>query len=128
MTRNKKAIEIDEKNFKVSRMGFRASEEDRQIILMKSRECGISQSQYIRDCAIGHKPNCRLSEREAEAYISLADARADLVHIKNALSGKSQEELLRYFRDPIYMHKWIEATDALIRKWYEIESYLAKQS
>lgn len=124
MTRKNKAIKSDGKDYKVSRMGFRASEEDRKTILLKSRECGISQSEYIRKCAIGHNPKYRLTEREAKAYISLADARADLVHIKNALSGKSQEELLRYFRDPHYMHKWIEATDYLIRRWYEIESYL----
>ena len=86
-----------------------------------------NKSEYIRERALNHRPKARLTEREIEAYISIADARADLVHIKNALSGKSQEELLRYFRDPHYMHKWIEATDYLIRRWQEIESYLAKQ-
>ncbi len=126
MTRNKKSIEADGKANKETRMGFRATEEERQIIFQKSRECGISQSEYIRERALNHRPKARLPEWEIEAYISLADARADLVHIKNALSGKSQEELLRYFRDPVYMSKWIEATDYLIRRFYEIEEHLAK--
>ena len=126
MTRNKKSIEADGKANKETRMGFRATEEERQIIFQKSRGCSISQSEYIRERALNHRPKARLSEREIEAYISLADARADLVHIKNALSGKGQEELLRYFRDPVYMSKWIEATDYLIRRFYEIEEHLAK--
>lgn len=107
-------------------MGFRATEEERRVILQKSRECGISQSEYIRKRALNHRPKARLTEREVAAYVSIADARADLIHIKNALSGKSQAELLRYFRDPAYMSRWIEATDYLIRRFYEIEDYLAK--
>lgn len=42
MTRNKKSIEADGKANKETRMGFRATEEERQIIFQKSRECGIS--------------------------------------------------------------------------------------
>lgn len=126
MTRKKKSIKADGKANKGTRMGFRATEEERQIIFRKSSECGISQSEYIRERALNHRPKARLSEREIEAYISIADARADLIHIKNALSGKSQEELLRYFRDPVYMSKWIEATDYMIRRFYEIEEHLAK--
>ena len=124
--KKKTITEGREKHNRGTRMGFRATEEERQIILRNARECGISQSRSIRERALNHRPKARLTEREVEAYVSIADARADLVHIKNALSGKSQEELLRYFRDPNYMHKWIEATDRLIRRWYEIESYLAE--
>ena len=104
MTRKKKSIKDDGKANKVTRMGFRATEKERLLIFQKSSECGISQSEYIRERALNHRPKARLTEREIEAYISLANARADLVHIKNALSGKSQEELLRYFREPHYLH------------------------
>ena len=63
---------------------------------------------------------------EEKANSSMANARGDILHIKNALSGKSQEELLRYFRDANFMNYWILATDKLIRRWYEIERQLSE--
>jgi len=86
----------------------------------------MSPSRYIRRCVVGHSPKHHLTEQETEAFVSLANARGDIVHIKNALSGKSQEELLRYFRDANFMNYWILATDKLIRRWYEIERQLSE--
>ena len=108
------------------RMAFRVTENEKERIAVKAQQCAMSQSDYIRRCVVGHKPKLHLTERETEAFISLANARGDIIHIKNALSGKSQEELLRYFRDANFMNYWILATDKLIRRWYEIEHQLSE--
>ena len=111
---------------KTSRMGFRASSKDREIIAQKAQQCGISQSEYIRLCATGHKPDCRLTSREAEAYLSLANARADLIHIKNALNGTPQSVRLALFQNERFMQRWIAAVDEIVRKWYDIEQNLSR--
>ena len=108
------------------RLAFRLSAKEKQEIEAKAKLCAMSPSRYIRRCVVGHSPKLHLTEQETEAFISLADARGDIVHIKNALSGKSQEELLRYFRDANFMNYWILATDKLIRRWYEIERQLSE--
>lgn len=111
---------------KSSRMGFRATVKDKEIIARQAEQCGISQSEYIRLCATGHKPTRRLTSMEAEAYISLADARADLIHIKNALNGTTQEERKILFKSERFMQRWIAAVDEIIRKWYEIEKRISR--
>ena len=98
------------------RLAFRVSVKEKQEIEHKAKLCAMSPSKYIRRCVVGHTPKLHLTEQETKAFISLADARADIVHIKNALSGKSQEELLRYFRDANFMNYWILATDKIIRR------------
>ena len=108
------------------RLAFRLSAKEKQEIEVKAKLCAMSPSRYIRRCVVGHSPKLHLTEQEIEAFISLANARGDIVHIKNALSGKSQEELLRYFRDANFMNYWILATDKLIRRWYEIERQLSE--
>ncbi|MBE6290658.1 MAG: hypothetical protein E7100_10590 [Bacteroidaceae bacterium] len=108
------------------RLAFRLSAKEKQEIEAKAKLCAMSLSKYIRRCVVGHSPKLHLTEQETEAFISLANARGDIVHIKNAISGKSQEELLRYFRDSNFMNYWILATDKLIRRWYEIERQLSE--
>ena len=108
------------------RLAFRLSAKEKQEIEAKAKLCAMSLSKYIRRCVVGHTPKLHLTEQETKAFISLADARADIVHIKNALSGKSKEELLHYFRDANFMNFWILATKKLIRRWYEIERQLSE--
>ena len=108
------------------RLAFRLSAKEKQEIEAKAKLCAMSPSKYIRRCVIGHSPKLHLTEQETEAFISLADARGDIVHIKNALSGKSQEELLGYLRDANFMKYWILATDKLIGSWYGIERQLSE--
>ena len=109
-----------------SRLTFRLSSEEIKQIRHKAELCGISTSDYVRRCAIGHSPKLRMTEAEIEAFNSLAEARGELVRIKNALQGKSQEQRKRYFNDPNFMKFWISAVDQLIRKWYDILNRLSK--
>ena len=73
------------------RLAFRLSAKEKQEIESKAKLCAMSPSRYIRRCVVGHSPQLHLTEQETEAFVSLANARGDIVHIKNALSGKSQE-------------------------------------
>lgn len=103
-------------------MAFRATESDKAIIERKSLMCALSQSEYVRRCAIGHNPQRRLTPEEVDAYISLADARRDLINMKNAMSNWLPEERRLAFKDPDFVEDWLHKSEKLIARWYEIES------
>ena len=105
---------------------FRVSSEERKQIRHKAELCGISTSDYVRQCAVGHSPKLRMTEAEIEAFNSLTEARGELVRIKNALKGKTQEQRKRYFENQDFMLYWINAVDKLIRNWYDTLNRLAK--
>ena len=108
------------------RMGFRVTQQERITIQAKAQACGKSVSDYIRQCAVGHKPKLRMTRSQAQAYISISEARGDLIHIKNALNAMSQEDRIRCFADPYYMRKWISSANKLIQRWREIERTLTE--
>ena len=120
---------FDPNNFKVNktcRMGFRATEHEQITIQAKAQACGKSVSSYIRLCALGHKPKLRMTRSQAQAYISISEARGDLIHIKNALKAMPQEERLLCFGDAFRMRRWIAAANKLIKRWREIERTLTE--
>ena len=120
---------FDPNNFKVNktcRMGFRATQQEQSTIQAKAQACGKSVSEYIRQCAIGHKPKLRMTRSQAQAYISLNDARGDLIHIKNALNAMKPEDRLLCFGDAFRMRRWIAAANKLIKHWREIERTLTE--
>ena len=106
-------------------MAYRCSPEERKQIKQKADSCGLTMSDYVRRCALGHKPKLRMTDTEIEAFKSLADARADLIKIKNALNGKTQEQRKRYFDNVNFMRYWISAVDKIIRQWYDIINKLS---
>ena len=55
-----------------------------------------------------------------EALCSLTDARAELIHIRNALNGRTQQERQRYFGNPRFMEQWIVAVNRLVEQWDNI--------
>lgn len=120
---------FDPNNFKVNMtcsMAFRATQQDRITIKAKAQACGKSVSEHIRCCAIGRMPKLRMTRSQAQAYISISEARGDLIHIKNALKAMPQEERLRCFSDPYFMRKWISGANKLIKRWREIERTLTE--
>ena len=102
------------------RLAFRCSLEEKKRLASKAESCGLSMSDYVRQCAIGHSPKLRMTDAEIEAFKTLAEARGELVRIKNALKGKTQEQRKRYFDNVDFMRYWIVAVDRLIRQWYDI--------
>ena len=111
----------DKKNEKVANrdrhVDFRVNDEEYAIGLKNAEACGLSVSEYGRKRFIGNEPKLHLTEREIEAYKSLSDARGDLVHIRSALKGKTQEQIMNYFNDPDFMREWILAINNIIVQW-----------
>ena len=102
------------------RVEFRLNDEEYAIGLKNASACGLSISEYGRKCIVGQKPKQHLTEREIEAYKSLADARGDLVHVRNALKGRTQEQIKNYFNDDEFMRNWILAINNIITQWDSI--------
>ena len=95
--------------------------ENRKIIEMASA-CGLKKSQYIHDTSLGQEPKVMMSDKEADALMSLKAARGELVLIKNALHGTTQEQRKKFFRNELFMRQWIEVVNSLIRRLVEIEN------
>ena len=96
------------------------TEENQRIIEMASA-CGLKKSQYIHDTSLGQEPKVMMSDKEADALMSLKAARGELVLIKNALHGTTQEQRKKYFRNEQFMRQWMEGVNSLIRRLVEIE-------
>ena len=99
------------------RVEYRVNDEEYAIGLKNATACGLSISEYGRKCFVGQEPKQHLTEREIEAYKSLADARGDLVHVRNALKGRTQEQIKNYFNDDEFMRNWILAINNIITQW-----------
>ena len=93
-----------------------------QRIIKVASACGLKKSQYIHDTSLGQEPKVMMSDREAEALMSLKAARGELILIKNALHGTTQEQRKKYFRNEQFLRQWIEGVNSLIRRLVEIES------
>ena len=102
------------------RVEFRLNDEEYDIGLENATACGMSISEYGRKCFVNQTPKQHLTEREIEAYKSLADARGDLVHVRNALKGRTQEQIKNYFNDDEFMRNWILAINNIITQWDSI--------
>ena len=97
------------------------SDKNRRIIEI-APACGLKKSQYIHDTSLGQEPKVMMSDKEADALMALKAARGELILIKNALHGTTQEQHKKYFRNEQFMHQWIEGVNSLIRRLVEIES------
>ena len=115
--RKKKSIEVLRRT---KRLDSRATPDEYNTVKENAKKCGLTISDYMRKCALGHKPKLHLTEREIEAYCSLADARGDLIHIRSALKGKSQEQIKHYFNNERFMRSWIDAVTNIILQWDKI--------
>ena len=102
------------------RIEARVTDAELDRIIALAQQCGLTLSGYVRRCALSQRPKCRLSERGLEALCSLTDARAELIHIRNALKGRTQQERQRYFGNPRFMEQWIMAVNRLVEQWDNI--------
>ena len=95
--------------------------DENQRIIEIASACGLKKSQYIHDISLGREPKVMMSDKEADALMSLKAARGELILIKNALHGTTQEQRKKYFRNEQFMRQWIEGVNSLIRRLVEIE-------
>lgn len=94
--------------------------EEYSKIISNANVCGLKKSQYVHDTSLEKEPKAMMTDREAEALISLKAARGDLILIKNALHGTTQEQRKRYFRNEEFMKLWMDGVNSLIRRLGEI--------
>ena len=73
--------------------------DENEKIVKLATACGLKKSQYIHDTSLGQEPKVMMSDKEADALMSLKAARGELVLIKNALHGTTQEQRKKYFRN-----------------------------
>ena len=96
------------------------TDENARIVKMATA-CGLKKSQYNHDTSLGQEPKVMMSDKEPDALMSQKAARGELVLIKNALHGTTQEQRKKYFRNEQFMRQWIEGVNSLIRRLVEIE-------
>ncbi len=84
----------------------RVSQEESNRIRRKAEECGLTASDYMRKCALGHSPKQHLTDKEIEAYMSLYEARRDLI-----------AEKLSIFGDESFMKKWVRGVRTVLVYW-----------
>lgn len=97
-------------------------------IVDMAKACGLKKSQYIHDISLGQEPKVMMTDKEADALISLKAARGELILIKNALHGTSQEQRKKYFRNEQFMRQWIEGVNSLIRRLVEIDKLFRRNA
>lgn len=102
------------------RIEARVTESELSEVVRLAQQCGLTLSGYLRRCALGQHPRQRLNDREIDALCSLTDARSELIHIRNVLKGRSQQERQRYFGNPRFMEQWIVAVNRLVEQWDNI--------
>lgn len=102
------------------RIEARVTEAELREVVRLAQQCGLTLSGYLRRCALGQHPKQRLNDREIDALCSLTDARSELIHIRNVLKGRSQQERQRYFGNPRFMEQWIVAVNRLVEQWDNI--------
>ena len=91
-----------------------------------AEKCGLTMSRYVRKVITGHHPKARMTQREADAIAALNDARGELVHVKNALNTRNQEERRRLFRSDDFMRYWLQKVDTLMERWNNIIESLSR--
>ena len=102
------------------RIEARVTEAELREVVRLAQQCGLTLSGYLRRCALGQHPRQRLNDREIDALCSLTDARSELIHIRNVLKGRSQQERQRYYGNPRFMEQWIVAVNRLVEQWDNI--------
>lgn len=110
----------DSKQNKVRRITIRLTEQEYSELTENAAACGMHKSTYAHDRLIGQPPHLLMTDEQAEALSSLTAARSELVGIRNALNGRTQDERKVLFKNDRLMTRWIGAVNTLIKRWAEI--------
>ena len=109
-------------DIRTMRMDCRLTPAEYEAVKRKCSACGMTLSNYLRRCAIGHAPRQHLTEKECDILCALTDRRSELYHIRNILNGLSQDERQRLFHDMRFMRQWLRGVDDMMAQFdYIIE-------
>ena len=101
----------------------RYTPEEDAVLDAKCATCGLPKSVLIHDTSLGYAPPQLMTDGQEEALKSLSAARTELIGIRNALNGRSQEQRKRLFKNDQFMVAWMDGVNALIREWKIIQDY-----
>lgn len=79
---------------KSKKIEVRVTLQERDEIIAKSREAGLSISEYMRRSAIDKKLNVRFSKEELEAWKNLTYISNALKNLRNILNKENREDLI----------------------------------
>ena len=88
------------------------SKTDRETCIFADNVRNLRQHEY---------DNAELYTDTDQEMVEKKAARGELILIKNALHGTTQEQRKKYFRNEQFMRQWIEGVNSLIRRLVEIE-------
>ena len=101
----------------------RYTPEEDALLDAKCAKTGLPKSVLIHDTSLGYAPPQLMTDEQEEALKSLSAARSELIGIRNALNGRSQEQRKRLFKNEQFMLAWMDGVNALIRRWKDIQDY-----
>lgn len=116
------------KQKRTKRITLRFTPSEYQEILKVAAKCGRKKSDYAQSCVTGHHPCYLMTDKQANALMTLGVARADLQNIANVLHGQPQEVRKKYFKNTYFMEAWISGINALIERWRDIEQYFSNST
>lgn len=97
-------------------MVIRLTLDEHKQVKQTAKEAGKSMSTLCRAAILGVKLHYRLTDKQCEAFCTLADARADLVNIRSALKDAPDELKIKLFRKKEFMQEWLMGIDEIAQK------------
>lgn len=88
--------------------------------------CGLTTSAYVRKRLEGKYPRQRLTDKEMEALNSLSDARGDIQKLFGFLKGRPLTERENILRSEIFMRRWRQSAEVVLKRMIEIEKYITQ--
>lgn len=88
--------------------------------------CRLTTSAYVRKRLEGKYPKQRLTDKEMEALNSLLDARSDIQKLFGFLKGRPLTERENILRSEIFMRRWRQSAEVVLKRMIEIEKYITQ--
>ena len=107
---------IKTKEHKTRRLDMRLTPELDDKLVAEATERGITKTAYVEMILEGRRPLPPMTDKQMAAVMQISAARADLIHISNALQKKSQQERKALFGSITFMKAWIDGVNTLIRQ------------
>ena len=111
---------------KSRRIMVRLTEEEYDRVLFDAELSGLTVCAYARKRLNGDRPKCRMTEDEIAALSSFRDARGDIVRLFSFLKSKPYDERERIMRTQIFLTKWRDAANKVLKRMVEIEKNISQ--
>ena len=87
-------------------IGAKVTPQQKEEILARAQQCGMTVSDYLLARAYGYTPRARLTRKEAALLQELDGCRSDLVRYTSALQGMSTKQRMIMFNQIPFMVGW----------------------